>query len=83
DGILHGLRPAVVALIASAGLSILFLTLFGSEKTAQSLADISFYAVILFVIGFIVLRRKRINPILVIVGSGLITLIFYFLGFSF
>jgi chromate transporter len=83
DGILYGLRPAVVALIASAGLSILFLTLFGSESGPQSIKDVSFYALTLFILGFIFIRIKKINPILVIVGSGLITILFYLFGFQF
>lgn len=79
-GILYGLRPAVVALIASAGLSILFLALFGSQRLPVSADQVSWFAIILFVLGFIVIRVRKLNPILVILGSGVITVLMYFVG---
>ncbi len=78
DGVLFGLRPAVVSLIASAGLSILFLALFSGEENSLSL-----YAILLFIIGFIIIKIKKVNPIIVIVGCGVITVIVSLLGFSF
>jgi len=73
QGILSGLRPAVVALIASAGLSILFLALFGSKPLPSSFSEVKLYAVILFVVGFVIMRRRKLNPILMILGSGVLT----------
>jgi chromate transporter len=73
QGILSGLRPAVVALIASAGLAILFLALFGSTTLPSSFEEVNLYAVSMFVIGFIVMRLRKINPILMILGSGVLT----------
>lgn len=80
QGMLYGLRPAVVALIASAGLSILFLALFGSTQLPSSLKDVSWGAVVLFVVGFIVIRRFKINPILVILGAGVIVVAIHLSG---
>ena len=40
QGVLGGVRPAVVAMIASAGLSILLLALFGSEVISLPLLDL-------------------------------------------
>ncbi|PKL12836.1 MAG: chromate transporter [Spirochaetae bacterium HGW-Spirochaetae-8] len=74
QGVLSGLRPAVVALIASAGLSILFLALFGSKTLPSSFSEVRLFAVGLFVVGFVVMRIRKFNPILMILGSGVITL---------
>ena len=75
QGVLSGLRPAVVALIASAGLSILFVALFGGKALPKSVGETNFYAIGLFVIGFVIIRMKKINPILMILGSGVVTIL--------
>ncbi len=68
QNILFGLRPAVVSLIASAGIGILL--------TALGLPDsLDYLSVGILVIAFIWLRAKKPNPILVISISGLIGLI--------
>lgn len=80
QGMLNGLRPAVVSLIASAGISILSLALFKSEDvtiTNMSFSDINIVSVILVAIGVFVLRRYKANPIHVIVASGIIGFIVY------
>lgn len=83
QGVLYGLRPAVVALIASAGLSILFLALFGQSTFPSSLAKISWLAVIMFILGFIYVRIKKVNPIIIIASSGLITVTLTLIGVQF
>lgn len=80
QGMLYGLRPAVVALIASAGLSILFLALFGTTHMPTTVQDISWVAVILFGLGFVIVRRFRPNPIMVILGAGVVVVILHVLG---
>lgn len=80
QGVLFGLRPAVVALIGSAGLSILFLALFGTQELPDSMAQVSWYAIVLFVLGFIIIRVRKLNPIIVILGAGLITLLLSAIG---
>lgn len=80
QGMLYGLRPAVVALIASAGLTILFLALFGTEKLPSSFAGVSWLAVILFVLGFLIMRLKKLNPIFMILGTGIIVIILHLVG---
>lgn len=82
QGMLYGLRPAVVALIASAGLSILLLALFGDAALPPSMQDISWLAVILFVLGFIIVRLHRINPILIILAGGVIMVILHLFGIT-
>ena len=68
QSILSSLRPAVVALIASAGLSILQLVVFG-ENVIQ-FSKIDWIGVVLFVAAFIVLRKLKWNPILVMCLCG-------------
>lgn len=75
--ILASLRPAVVALISSAGLSILTLALFQAEKHDIVLSNFRIVEFILFVVGLIALRKFKVNPILVIFGSGLIGTVAY------
>ena len=79
-GILAGLRPAVVALIASAGLGIMVLSFWSGGEVVWSLNSIDFVAVGLFAVSLLVLRLfKKINPILVMVGSGVVGLVAYLL----
>lgn len=75
--ILASLRPAVVALISSAGLSILTLALFRSEKADILLSNFRPIEFVLFVGGLVAIRKFKVNPILVIFGSGVIGTIAY------
>lgn len=66
--VLSSLRPAVVALIAAAGLSILGQVAFDGQ--AFSLPALCAPALVLFATALIVLRRLRWNPILVMALCG-------------
>jgi chromate transporter len=77
QGVLEGLRPAVVALIASAGLGILTLALWGEKGISSGLGDINITAVILVVLSIFALRKWKPNPIFVIIGTGFIGMIIY------
>ena len=77
--ILSSLRPAVVALISSAGLSILTLAIFQAEKHDIVLSNFRIIEFLLFIGGLIALRKFKANPILIIFGSGLIGTIAYML----
>ena len=68
QGVLGGVRPAVVAMIASAGLSILLLALFGSEII--NLAALDVRALVIFGAALVVLRIFKPDPIWVMVGAG-------------
>ena len=76
--VLSILRPAVVALITSAGLSILILGLFnGQAISAENFRPVD---CALFVIGLVLLRKFHINPIFIIFGTGIIgTAVYYIL----
>lgn len=69
-GVLNGLRPAVVAMIASAGLSILLNASFAGGALPSSLADVNWIGIFLFLAAFIVLRKWKPNPIWVMLGCG-------------
>ncbi len=68
QSVLKSLRPAVVALIASAGLSILLKVVFGGG--AMVLANINVIGICLFAAAFFVLRKFKWNPILVMTLCG-------------
>lgn len=77
DGILYGLRPAVVSLIASAGVGILLMAFWTDGLV--SLANTDFVAVAIFVAAFVLLRifKKKLNPIYVILSSGALGILVY------
>ncbi|WP_249029554.1 chromate transporter [Tannockella kyphosi] len=72
-GALQGLQPAVVALIATAGLSILLLALFGEGVETYSLDNLDIISSVLFIVSFAILKiRKKTNPIHVMIGCGIV-----------
>ncbi len=76
--VLSAMRPAVVALIASAGISILVLGLFGSSTIA--LGDIRIVELGLFALGLFLLRKYKLSAIQIIFGTGVAgTLIYSFI----
>ncbi|MEK6189392.1 MAG: chromate transporter [Carnobacterium alterfunditum] len=80
QGVIKGLRPAVVALIASAGLSILLTALFNKDTLPIEWVKLDLVSLVLFIIGLVLLRKTKINPIYVMVVAGLVRLIIY--GFA-
>ena len=66
--VLASLRPAVVALIASAGLSILKLVVFQGQ--AIRIDHVQWIGTGIFLAAFIVLRKWKYNPILVMCCCG-------------
>lgn len=66
--ILASLRPAVVALIACAGLSILRMVAFGDRTINPENAD--WIGLCLFAAAFIALRRLKLSPIVVMTLCG-------------
>ena len=69
QGVLGSLRPAVVAMIASAGISIL-ITAFWGNRDLISLAGTKWSLVVIFVVCMILLRKVKMNPIWVMVLAG-------------
>ena len=68
QGVLGSLRPAVVALIASAGLSILVTAFWGDAVIA--LAATNWVMVLIFALSLFLLLKCKLDPILVMVLAG-------------
>lgn len=68
QNVLGALRPAVVALIASAGLSILRMVVFEGEAVGAE--PLNWIGLLLFLSAFLLLRRLKWNPILVMLLCG-------------
>ena len=77
EGILNGLRPAVVAMIGSAGFSLLILAFNPEGRVLNQVGNIDFVAVVIFLIAFVILRKWKVNPVNVMLGAGLIGLCIY------
>jgi len=93
QGILAGLRPAVVAMIASAGLNVLRLTLWGDkslehfigntsgrmlELFKEKFSSMNYMGATLFLIGLFILRKWKVKPVYVMIGCGIIGGYFYY-----
>jgi chromate transporter len=77
-GILAGLRPATVALFASAGLSIIASSFFGTKLMHIIWQNTDIVAIIVFAAGLTAMRIfKKLDPILVIAGAGALGLMLY------
>ena len=79
QGVLDGLRPAVVAMIASAGLSIVVLAFWNGNSVSAHIQDLDWIAVILFALCLFTLRKWKPNPIYVMAGAGIVGLGAYYL----
>ena len=73
QSVLNSLRPAVVALIASAGISILVTAFWGSEGVIR-LADTDWLLMVIFIVCVVLLQKLKWNPILVMVLAGIMKL---------
>ena len=71
QNVLKMLRPAVVALIATAGVSILTTTFFGET--------FKIHLVVIFSICVILLTKYKWDPILVMILAGVMNTIYYFI----
>lgn len=71
--ILTALRPAVVAMIATAGISILVTSFWGNE--VMGMETIKLTAVFIFGICLFLLMKTKLNPVVVMVLAGILNLI--------
>lgn len=78
-GILNGLRPAVVALICSAGMGFILLALWNVEQGPIELSKVDSIGVIVLLASYWAIRKK-LGVIKVLAGSGLLGLILGLLG---
>ena len=77
QGVLAGLRPAVVAMIASAGISLLIMALYGQRTIPVDLVSIDFAALVIFLLGFVILRKWKPSAICIMAGSGIAGVLLY------
>ena len=72
QSVLGSLRPAVVAMIASAGVLILVSAFWGDG--AVRVAGTNWIMVALFAFSFLLLRKTKLSPILIMVLAGVLNL---------
>lgn len=77
QGILAGLRPAVISMIASAGISLFIIALYGQRTLPADLKSFDVIALVIFTVGFLILRKWKTNPIYVMAGCGVAGVILY------
>lgn len=78
QGTLASLRPAVVAMIAKAGLTIILSAFFVNGMISFTRQNVSFRMILYFAIALILLRKVKLNPILVMMLCGLFEFVYYF-----
>ncbi len=72
QGIFSGLRPAVAGLIASAGLTIIALTFWNGSLLSFDLQNLRPISIGLFAAALFVLQKWKVDPILVMIGTGIL-----------
>lgn len=77
QGVLAGLRPAVIAMIASAGVSLTTLSFYGQRTLPADLSSTNYVSVFIFGVGLFVLRKWKVNPICVMAGAGITGVLLY------
>lgn len=77
QGTLAALRPAVVAMIAKAGLTILVSAFFVSGAIAFDAGNVAVRMVLYFAAALFLLRKAKLNPILVMVLCGGMEVAYY------
>lgn len=77
SNVLKALRSSSVGLIASAASTIILLAFFGSSTIDIGSASLNIVAVIVFMAALFLLRKYKLNPILIMVLSGIVGLFLY------
>jgi chromate transporter len=71
-GCMSGLKPAVVGLIGSAILSVVFTVFFPMGLTFAVFTDVQFYVSLVIFVAMLVLAFKKVHPILLICISAVL-----------
>ena len=73
-GFMQGVRPAVTGLISSAGLTIFIGAIYGASTIFDLLNafSVDFIALFIFLAVFFLLRKTKINSVLLILFSGIL-----------
>lgn len=75
--ILRGMRAASVGFIASSAGVLFFLALFDTSQMPTSMSQFNFTAFFILLASFFLLKKRKWNPIFVLVFSGIAGLFFY------
>lgn len=75
--ILNGLKSASLGLIISAAFTILLLVLYGANQVEPDLISLNRTALFLFLALLSLLRKSKINPIVIMFISGIAGFVFY------
>ncbi|RVU55691.1 chromate transporter [Anaerosphaera multitolerans] len=77
--VLNSLKASSLGLIMSAGFTMLLLAFFNNSdfRTISSIKNIDLIAVLISAISLFILRRFKINPIIVMVVTGVVGLFVY------
>ena len=79
QGILGSLRPAVVAMVAAAGISILITAFWGGDQIG-SLESTRWWMVGIFALCVLFLKKLNWNPIAVMLSAGVLRVLLAVLG---
>lgn len=71
QGVLAGLRPAVIAVIAFAGISLMILSFYGQQTIPKDITNLDICSISIFAVCLFVLRKWKVNPIFIMLGAGL------------
>ena len=75
--ILRGLRSSSVGLIASAASTIILIAFLGTASLNVQSMHLNIMAIIVFIMSLFLLRKYKLNPMLIMILTGLVGLIFY------
>lgn len=77
--ILKGLKSASLGLIMSAAATIIILALWdsGTLRPESLFSELNYIALAIFVLAFLMLRRWKVNPIMIMLLSGVAGIFFY------
>lgn len=78
--VLGALRPATVALISSAGMSILMLALFQGNIHNFAYSNFKIVEFVIFLVCLFIIRKYKASAISIIFGSGIVGTIIYIAG---
>ena len=79
QSVLMTLRPCIVAMIASAGISILITAFWGNDAVI-TLAGTKWSLIVLFGLCVFLLQKKHMNPIQVMLLAGILKVLVSFIG---
>ncbi len=77
QGILAGLRPAVIAMIASPASPCCAWALYGAAHFPADLGSMDLIALAVFLVGFFILRKWKPSPIKVMAGAAMAGVVLY------